>query len=206
MSAPVQTMSCDQMIYRALGRMDRLRLRHLCVTDASGAPVGMVSQHDLLHHRASAAAEPGDAVACADDAAALVAAHSRLPDVAAGLAAEGLAGDAAARIVSNEIRALTARAAAIAAARLDREGYGGAPAPWCVLVLGSGGRGESLLSADQDNALVHDGSEAVDSPCNRDARCRQRPPGRRCPRRGAGSESLDWDEAPGEPRERVVRP
>ena len=159
MSAPVQTMSGDQMIYRALGRMDRLRIRHLCVTDASGAAVGMVSQRDLLRHRASAAAELGDAVACADDAAALAAAHSRLPDVAADLAAEGLGGDAVARIVSNEIRALTVRAAAIAAARLEREGYGSAPAPWCVLVLGSGGRGESLLSADQDNALVHDGSE-----------------------------------------------
>ena len=163
MSTPVQAMSGDEMIYRALGRMDRLRVRHLCVTDASGAVLGMVSQRDLLHHRASAAAELGDAVACAEDAAALAAAHSRLPEVAAGLVAEGLAGDAAARIVSNEVRALTARAAAIAAARLEAEGYGPAPAPWCVLVLGSGGRGESLLSADQDNALVHAGSDGDDA-------------------------------------------
>ena len=162
MSMPVQTMSGDEMIYRALGRMDRLGVRHLCVADASGAALGMVSQRDLLHHRASAAAELGDAVACADDAAALAAAHSRLPDVVAGLVAEGLTGDAAARIVSNEIRALTARAVAIAVERLESEGYGPAPAPWCVLVLGSGGRGESLLSADQDNALVHAGSEEDD--------------------------------------------
>ena len=35
--------------------------------------------------------------------------------------------------------------------------------PWCVLVLGSGGRGESLLSADQDNALVHAGSDGDDA-------------------------------------------
>ena len=163
MSAPVQTMPGDEMIYRALGRMDRLRVRHLCVTDASGAAIGMVSQRDLLHHRASAAAELGDAVACAEDAAELAAAHSRLPEVAAGLTADGLAGDAAARIVSNEIRALTARAAWIAAAQIEREGYGPSPAPWCVLVLGSGGRGESLLSADQDNALVHAGTDDDDA-------------------------------------------
>ena len=163
MSTPVQAMSGDEMIYRALGRMDRLRVRHLCVTDASGAVLGMVSQRDLLHHRASAAAELGDAVACAGDAAALAAAHSRLPEAAAGLVAEGLAGDAAARVVSNEIRALTARAAAIAAERIEAEGHGPAPAPWCMLVLGSGGRGESLLSADQDNALVHAGSEGDDA-------------------------------------------
>ena len=162
MSTPVHTMSGDEMIYRALGRMDRLGVRHLCVADAAGAALGMVSQRDLLHHRASAAAELGDAVACADDAAALAVAHSRLPEVAAGLVAEGLTGDAAARVISNEIRALTGRAASIAIERLEREGFGPAPAPWCVLVLGSGGRGESLLSADQDNALVHAGSDDDD--------------------------------------------
>ena len=162
MSAPVQSMRGDEMLYRALGRMDRLGVRHLCVADPSGAPIGMVSQRDLLHHRASAAAELGDAVACANDAVALADAHSRLTDVAAGLESEGLGGDDAARVVSNEIRALTRRAAEIAAAELEREGYGPAPARWCVLVLGSGGRGESLLSADQDNALVHAGSEEDD--------------------------------------------
>ena len=47
MSAPVQSMRGDEMLYRALGRMDRLRVRHLCVADASGAPIGMVSQRDL---------------------------------------------------------------------------------------------------------------------------------------------------------------
>ncbi len=163
MSTPVYAMSGDEMLYRALGRMDRLGVRHLCVADAAGAALGMVSQRDLLHHRARAAAELGDAVACADDAAALAAAHSRLPEVAAGLVAEGLDGDAVARVISNEIRALTGRAASIAVERLERQGLGPAPAPWCVLVLGSGGRGESLLSADQDNALVHTGSDDDDS-------------------------------------------
>ena len=158
MSAPVQAMPGGEMIYRALGRMDRLGVRHLCIVDGAGAAIGMVSQRDLLHHRASAAAELGDAVACASDAAALAAAHSRLPEVAAGLVAEGLAGDAVARVVSNELRALTGRAASLAVERLERDGFGPPPAPWCVLVLGSGGRGESLLSADQDNALVHAGA------------------------------------------------
>ena len=163
MSTPVHAMPGDEMIYRALGRMDRLGLRHLCVADAAGAAIGMVSQRDLLHHRARSAAELGDAVACADDAAALAAAHSQLPRVAAGLAAEGVSGTDTARIVSNEIRALTGRAATIAAERIEGGGYGPAPAPWCALVLGSGGRGESLLSADQDNAIVHAGSEEDDA-------------------------------------------
>jgi signal-transduction protein with cAMP-binding, CBS, and nucleotidyltransferase domain len=35
--------------------------------------------------------------------------------------------------------------------------------PWALLVLGSGGRGESLLAPDQDNAIVYLGSSQHDS-------------------------------------------
>ena len=35
-------------------------------------------------------------------------------------------------------------------------GRGDPPAPYVMLVLGSGGRGESLLAMDQDNALIYD--------------------------------------------------
>jgi DNA polymerase-3 subunit epsilon/CBS domain-containing protein len=162
MSAPVETMGGDEMLYRALGRMDRLRIRHLCVVDAGGAAIGMLSQRDLLHHRASAADVLGDALAEAHEAPALAAAYSQVPDAASRLVAEGLGGVDVARVVSNEVRGLTARAAEIALARLEAEGRGTAPAPWCLLVLGSGGRGESLLGADQDNALIHSGTEDDD--------------------------------------------
>jgi CBS domain-containing protein len=59
-----------------------------------------------------------------------------------------------AAVVSDEIAALTARAARDAEAAMVAEGLGGAPVPYAVLVLGSVGRGESLLAADQDNAVV----------------------------------------------------
>ena len=36
------------------------------------------------------------------------------------------------------------------------QGKGYAPVPWTMLVLGSAGRGESLLAMDQDNAIVFD--------------------------------------------------
>ncbi len=162
MSAPVETMSGEELLYRALGRMDRLRIRHLCVVDPNGAAIGMLSQRDLLHHRASAADVLGDALAEAHEVPALAAAYSQVPDAAARLVGEGLGGIDVARVVSNEVRGLTARAAEIAAASLEAEGRGPAPAPWCLMVLGSGGRGECLLSADQDNALIHGGSEADD--------------------------------------------
>jgi signal-transduction protein with cAMP-binding, CBS, and nucleotidyltransferase domain/DNA polymerase III epsilon subunit-like protein len=163
MSAPVETMQAHEMLYRALGRMDRKKIRHLCVVDARGSAVGMISQRDLLHHRASAADMLGDALATAHDAPSLAAGYGGVPAVAAGLVAEGLGGVEVARVVSNEIQGLTARAAEITAERMRAEGRGMPPAPWCLLVLGSGGRGESLLSADQDNALIHSGTDTDDA-------------------------------------------
>lgn len=162
MSAPVQAMPAEEMLYRALGRMDRLGIRHICVVNHAGRAVGLVSQRDLLHHRARGVDLVEDALDEAQDLPALAAAYARMPDIAGRLVAEELGGVDVARVVSAELCTLTARAAAITADRLQAEGHGPAPAPWCLLVLGSGGRGESLLGADQDNALIHAGSDADD--------------------------------------------
>ncbi|KPK03587.1 MAG: hypothetical protein AMJ64_15330 [Betaproteobacteria bacterium SG8_39] len=163
MTTPVETMAVDELVYRALGRMDRLGFRHLCVVDARGIAQGVLSQRDVLHHRVSAAMVLGDALQAADDVASMAASHSQVPEVARRLVAEGMGGIEVAGVVSHEVRALTARAADLTLARMAAEGRGAAPADWCVLVLGSGGRGESLLVADQDNAIVHDGRPEDDA-------------------------------------------
>jgi signal-transduction protein with cAMP-binding, CBS, and nucleotidyltransferase domain len=157
MTSPVQSMASSEMLYRALGRMTRKSIRHLCVTDDAGRAAGMVSQRDLLEHRAQATSALGDAIEEATDGPAMAAVHGQLPAVAEALCADGLDGLDVARVVSNEVRALTERAAVITETDLTAQGLGPAPGRWCVLVLGSAGRGESLLTADQDNALIHDG-------------------------------------------------
>ena len=163
MSGPVEGLAEDEFLYRALGRMDRSRIRHLVVAGPDGLAVGMVSQRDLLAHRGRSEALIEDAVGAATSDAGLAAAFAGVPSAAAGLLADGLDGAAVARVVSRELRAVTARAAELAVDQLAGDGMGPPPAPWCVLVLGSGGRGESLLSADQDNALIHAGGADDDA-------------------------------------------
>ena len=67
---------------------------------------------------------------------------------------EGLEATEIGAIIAAEICALTERAAQIAEAEMFEAGRGRPPEPYAVLVLGSAGRGDSLLSADQDNAIV----------------------------------------------------
>jgi signal-transduction protein with cAMP-binding, CBS, and nucleotidyltransferase domain len=155
MTAPVQTVYDDDFVFVAIGRMQRLGVRHLPVlARASGEPVGMVSARTLLKLRSAGSLALGDRIAVAEDARALREVHDSLAQLARDLRAEDVGAHEIAEIESALVRDMTARAAALAEAAMIAEGKGPAPAAWCVLVLGSGGRGESLLSADQDNAIV----------------------------------------------------
>ena len=135
--------------------MDRLKIRHLAVRDDAGMLVGVLSARDLLRLRAAAAIDLEDKIEHATDAAGLASAWAMLPGVARALLAEEIDPRIVAEIISEELRALTRRAAVLAEQAMQADGRGAAPCPYAVLVLGSGGRGESLLAPDQDNAIVY---------------------------------------------------
>ncbi len=164
MSSPVEALPPDAFVYAAIGRMDRLGLRHLAVVDpASGRLLGVVSARALLRLRAGQTPALGDEIVAARTGADLAAIHGRLPDLAGALRREKVPALDIAGVIGAVLRDLSGCAARLAAAAMARDGHGAAPAAWCYLVLGSGGRGESLLAADQDNALVHTGA-ADDDP------------------------------------------
>nr|WP_242530813.1 DUF294 nucleotidyltransferase-like domain-containing protein [Roseococcus thiosulfatophilus] len=148
MSQPVLSAPADTFLYRALGLMARRHLRYLGVTEG-GRLAGVFTLRTLLRERALATLAVGDEIAAATRAADLARVQAALPGLAAGLLADGLEARAVAAIIAAENRAMTARAAELAEAEL-----GPPPADYALLVLGSGGRGESLLAPDQDNALV----------------------------------------------------
>lgn len=157
-SHPVETLPADAFVFRALARMDRLGIRHIAVVDPlDGRTVGVVSARGLLKQRAGRSLALGDRIAVAEDGKALASVHAELPALAGALQSEGLDARAIAALISAVVRDISARAAALAAQAIESAGRP-APARWCYLVLGSGGRGESQLIPDQDNALVHDGA------------------------------------------------
>jgi CBS domain-containing protein len=150
MSRPLAVVPADAFVYRAIGRMSRLGVRHLGVVDEAGHVVGALSARDLLRLRAGEAVALGDEIDVACDGHALRAAWAKLPDIAAALLAEGVSARDVAEVISRELGALTRQAAVIAEGRMG----GTPPCSFAVAVLGSAGRGESLLAMDQDNAVV----------------------------------------------------
>ncbi|MGA7004017.1 MAG: DUF294 nucleotidyltransferase-like domain-containing protein, partial [Pseudolabrys sp.] len=153
MNKPLITVLADAFVYRAIGRMSRAKIRHLGAIDEKGVVVGALSARDLLRLRAGEAISLGDEIDQAEDAHALAIAWAKLPHVAAALLAEGLAARDIAAVISREVGALTRQAAVLAERRMCADGKGDPPCPYAVAVLGSAGRGESLLAMDQDNAL-----------------------------------------------------
>ena len=155
-SMPLHTVEDQALVYRAIGRMDRLGIRHLGVADESGALVGAVTTRNLLRHRASTAMILGDQLTAAESVGELAEAWAKLAVMAERLLEEDVDPRRVAEVVSAEICTLTRRAAELGEARMRAAGHGDPPVPYAVLVLGSGGRGESLLAADQDNAIVYE--------------------------------------------------
>ena len=155
MKVPLQTVPEDAFVYRAIGRMDRLGFRHLGVTDGTGEIVGAVTTRNLLRHRATTAVVLGDKIDSASTPAELAAAWANLPAMARNLMQEDVDPRTIAGVVSSEICSMTRRAAELAEERLRTEGVGPPPVAYAVLVLGSAGRRESQLAADQDNAIVY---------------------------------------------------
>jgi DNA polymerase-3 subunit epsilon/CBS domain-containing protein len=154
MSRPLATIPAEAFVYRAIGRMSRLKIRHLGVIDEAGLVIGALSARDLLRLRAEEAVSLGDEIDEAEDVHALGAAWAKLPQVATSLLGEDIGAVDVAAIVSRELGALTRKASVIAEQRLREAGLGDPPCPYAVAVLGSAGRGESLLAMDQDNAIV----------------------------------------------------
>ena len=161
-SRPLETMPRGVRLYRAVARMARRKRRHIGVTDESGSLVGMISLKTILRDRSIATVTLGDRIETASNPHELAAALSHLPRTAGGLFDDRLDGREVAGVVSMEGRGVTRRAAELAEARMLSEGLGPNPAPFCLLVLGSAGRGESMLAPDQDNALIIDNGYSGD--------------------------------------------
>lgn len=151
MTAPVHSVAKDDRLYSAIGFMRRHRLRHMPVVDDGGCPVGLVTLHAAL--AASSGRLIGDIDQLTHETS--LAGLAQVKQAQARLAADLLEE----HVPAPEIQALVAQINNDLHGRIMTlllAERGPPPVPFTLIVMGSGGRGESLLGPDQDHGLILD--------------------------------------------------
>lgn len=156
MTAPVETVRADDYLFHAIARMRRRKLRRLPVVSAEGAILGSLDLHEAFARAVSALAGLVDTLTPEETIPGLAAAKQAQFALAETLLAESLPAPEIMGILADFTRDLHARIAEHTAEGMRADGLGPAPAKFCLIVMGSAGRGESLLHADQDNGFIVD--------------------------------------------------
>ncbi len=156
MSAPVESIHADDFIYQAIGRMRRARLRHMPVLDGTGKIVGILDLH--VAYEASIREMVGliDQLTHEETIEGLAYIKGAQIVLAERLFAESLPAPEIQALISDINRDLHGRIVDLLIEQMAGEGLGPPPVEFCVIVMGSGGRGESFLKPDQDNGFILD--------------------------------------------------
>jgi signal-transduction protein with cAMP-binding, CBS, and nucleotidyltransferase domain len=150
MTAPAQSLREDEPVYRALARMRRFGWRRMPVVDAAGRVVGLFSMDAAL----ARPLEMLDRIASDDGVAGLARVKAAQVELARALLDEGRSVVEIQGALGELNLDLHRRAVALVLESMAGDGWGAAPVPSSVVVMGSIARGESLLFPDQDNGLV----------------------------------------------------
>ena len=159
-----KVMSCDRLVtlgaqataYQAALTMARNRLRHLLVTDADGALLGVVSQNDLYALRHAGVKEISGEIRDASDLASLQQAAKGIARLAERMLAQGTGAETLTQFISSLNDILTLRVI-----ELTLPDFALPAVDWCWIALGSEGRFEQTFSTDQDNGIIFDCPEGT---------------------------------------------
>ena len=154
MSAPVATIADDDYLYHAVAAMRRRGLRHMPVVDRSGVPVGMLELHDALAVASGQMVDQIDRLTHEQTVRGMAAVKAEQISVAEQLFADNVPAPEILSLISQINGDLHRRVVELTLRQMADEGLGTPPLPFAVIVMGSGGRGESAIGADQDNGFI----------------------------------------------------
>jgi signal-transduction protein with cAMP-binding, CBS, and nucleotidyltransferase domain len=154
MSRPARTIYRNDFLYHAIARMRRWRLRHMPVVDDAEQPVGILHLDDALAVAASQMVEHIERLTHEDSLDGMKSTKAAQREVAAALAADTVPAPDIQALLSHINRDLHRRVVGLSVAAMRDDGWGEPPTEFDVVILGSGGRGESYLNPDQDNGFV----------------------------------------------------
>ncbi len=154
MSAPVLTIREDDYLFHAIATMRRRDLRHMPAVDRHGRVVGMLHLHVAMAAASSTLMEQIDRLTHEETLAGLHQVKAEQVDVAETLFAENVPTPEIQGLLTQINNDIYRRILELKLREMEEEGWGSPPVRFCVIVMGSGGRGESFLFPDQDNGFI----------------------------------------------------
>ena len=156
MTAPVETIDSNDYLYRGLALMRRTGLRHMPVIDSGGEIVGVLQQHEALAAATEQMLGQVDRLTHGDTLDGMKHTKSAQANVAEELFRDRIPTPEIQYLITDINNDLYRRITVLCIREMDEEGWGPPPVEFEVLVMGSGGRGESFMNPDQDNGFVLD--------------------------------------------------
>ncbi len=154
MSSPVHTIAAHDYLYHAIAQMLRHRVRHMPVVDADGRPVGILHLHEAQSVAAAQLTEQIELLTHSETLGGMAQTKSAQFRVATQLLDDAVPAPEIQSLLTRINNDLYRRIVEVCVRDMRDEGYGRPPVAFDVIVMGSGGRGESYLYPDQDNGFI----------------------------------------------------
>jgi signal-transduction protein with cAMP-binding, CBS, and nucleotidyltransferase domain len=156
MTSPVRSVREDDYLYTAIAVMRRFGWRHMPVVDADGGPLGMIRLKDALAVAAEQSVALIERLTHEGTIDGLREVKAAQVEVAEALADDNVPAPEIQALISEVNRDIHRRILDARIAEMREEGRGDPPAEFCLIIMGSGGRGENFLYPDQDNGFIID--------------------------------------------------
>ncbi len=154
MTRPVAVAEADDYLYRAIARMRRQHRRHMPVVDDGHRLVGMLDLTETLAAAASRTMGQIERLTQEGDVAGLRQVKAAQADIAEELLEDNLPAPDIQALLTDINRDIHRHLAETATQAMQERGRGPPPVASALIVMGSGGRGESFLFPDQDNGFI----------------------------------------------------
>jgi CBS domain-containing protein len=154
MSSPVVSISATDFLYHAIASMVKHGLRHMPVVDEREKVVGVLQLHQAMAVAAAPMMAHIARLSHDDDLQGMKSTKDAQTQVALALMDDGLPAPEIQALLSRLNNDLYRSVVRFCLREMAESAMGAPPASFDVLVMGSGGRGESFLRPDQDNGFV----------------------------------------------------
>lgn len=154
MDSYVLTVEPEEYLYHAIGRMRRRNVKELVVVNTASQPVGVLYLQEAVEVASQSIMTQIDRLSGEGGLDSLRGIKQEQVQLARSMIDDNLMGFTIQQLLTHVNNDIYGRIVQDNVNRMQEEGWGQPPVHFCVIVMGSGGRGENYLYPDQDNGFI----------------------------------------------------